>query len=84
MRIAPVERWCEVAKAIAAKHPVVLQESGKYIDIFTESARQGVTWQCGGREWQVEPKLALERRTAMNFDSDFSRWWVCEHVLEMD
>lgn len=84
VRIAPVEQWCEVALKIAGKDRKVFLQAGKEVLIIIDDVRTGHVWECGGREWQMEETCALARRAEMGKDLIPSRWWICEHMLEMD
>jgi hypothetical protein len=79
VKIAPVEYWCEEARALTKEYPEMLLWSGRTIKIETLSMRRSEA-HCGSDEWEV-------------VESDIpkppwfvpgAREWVCRPFLEMD
>jgi len=83
VRIAPVERWCDEARA--GNVPDSATVAGNEILIFTESCRLRFVWRCGGKEWKVEDDSSKRFREAIGKQYvPGIHSWICEHMLEMD
>ena len=88
VRIAPVDRWCEPMKQIAASltQPPAI---GATIKIDTESLQKGKPKVfCDGRCWLVvdvpSQYAAIDAETGELCASyGLGPNWVCEHVLEL-
>lgn len=82
VRIAPVERWCELPKG----EPEWFVTAGRTVEIHTDDMRTRTT--RGGemfREWPmtVESTKVFSELTGIHCAKD-ERLFVCEHLLEMD
>jgi hypothetical protein len=92
VKIAPVERWCEMTRRDALKYPELLRSEGTFVDIETKSMTvnpiKEVEEICdpSARWWQITERSRQEQEAIMQIDTTKEQVgnWVCEHMLEMD
>lgn len=84
VRIAPVEQWCKQARSESPSHFLA---AGRIIEIKTDSMESGI--HATGepcRAWIVSDQSIeeLSKEGIINFIPERGKFWVCEHILEMD
>lgn len=85
VRIAPMERWCEKARAFAEENPQMKRRAGQMVNIIMESCRPNQSGCSAKHEWQVPDDEAAEHFEQMGIEyNPAGKTWICESMLEMD
>jgi hypothetical protein len=85
VRIAPVEQWCEEAKDVLERNPLLSEIVGLEVEVETGSFEQKQVGRCSGPWWYLTPEdasrmLDLIGRPELKGNPSA----LCRHCLEMD